>query len=272
MHTLPDKFTKMGARAVIEAIDARSQRLRHATLPRFSVDIQSDRQGEYFLVRKPADVAIEVLDLWPRDRHLLLMARHQNAERTDMPRKSKFLCGHDERHWFVAAVPEDKGVSNVQQAMDALKPQAVWDSMSQHGVPMEDRNQRRTAGFVRQGEWFFLPRPQMQVQRARILKDEPLRRGAGKPHFVDQLYREGGESVYFAPAYPNGLTLTEYSRLSKEERDRHRWRRMQRDPRAFVRGRVRHRDHATIVLDVWHEVVMNTETRAFAMRNVAFLD
>lgn len=272
MHTLPDKFTKMGARAVIDAIDARSQRLRHPALPRFSVDIQSDRHGEYFLVRKPADVDLQVLDLWPRDRHLLLMARTENAARTDMPRKSKFLCGHDERHWFVAAVPEDRGVSNVQQAMDTLKPQAVWDSMAQHGVAMEDRNQRHTAGFVRQGEWFFLPRTGMNVPARRVHKNEPLRRGAGKPHYVDQLYRLGGESVYVTPAYPNGLTTTEYMRLDREERDRHRWRRMQRDARAYVRGRVRHPDHATIFLHEWHEVVMNTETRAFAMRNVAFLD
>jgi hypothetical protein len=32
-------------------------------------------------------------------RHLLLMARSWT--------KDKFLCGHDERHWFVCAVPGD---------------------------------------------------------------------------------------------------------------------------------------------------------------------
>jgi len=31
-------------------------------------------------------------------------------------------------------------------------------------------------------------------------------------------------------------------------------------------------DHKTIFLNGWHEVFVNTETRAAAMRNVAFLD
>jgi hypothetical protein len=39
-----------------------------------------------------------------------------------------------------------------------------------------------------------------------------------------------------------------------------------------VKGSVRHPDHKTIWLPYWHQVVMNTETRAIAMRNVAFLD
>jgi hypothetical protein len=47
---------------------------------------------------------------------------------------------------------------------------------------------------------------------------------------------------------------------------------MVRDAHVFVRGTVRHSDHKTIFLDGWHEVFMNTETRAAAMRNVAFLD
>ena len=40
----------------------------------------------------------------------------------------------------------------------------------------------------------------------------------------------------------------------------------------FVRGKVRHPDHKTIVLHGWHQVLMNTETQAVAMRHVAFID
>jgi hypothetical protein len=40
----------------------------------------------------------------------------------------------------------------------------------------------------------------------------------------------------------------------------------------FVRGRIRHADHVTVVLDTWHRVFMNTESEANAMRHVAFLD
>jgi hypothetical protein len=47
---------------------------------------------------------------------------------------------------------------------------------------------------------------------------------------------------------------------------------MRRNPGVYVKGRVRHADHATITLHGWHRVVMNTEGQSRAMRNVAFLD
>ena len=50
------------------------------------------------------------------------------------------------------------------------------------------------------------------------------------------------------------------------------WTRMMRNPRAYVRGRIWHPDHKTIVLDGWHRVVMNTEGSAPGARAVVFLD
>ncbi|MGA7496337.1 MAG: hypothetical protein WBX00_06360 [Isosphaeraceae bacterium] len=47
---------------------------------------------------------------------------------------------------------------------------------------------------------------------------------------------------------------------------------MLRNAGVYVRGRVRHADHKTIVLHGWHRVLMNTEGEAQARRNVAFLD
>jgi hypothetical protein len=47
---------------------------------------------------------------------------------------------------------------------------------------------------------------------------------------------------------------------------------MRRIPGVCVNGRVRHADHATITLNGWHQVVMNTEGQSRAMRDVAFLD
>ena len=47
---------------------------------------------------------------------------------------------------------------------------------------------------------------------------------------------------------------------------------MRRNPGVYVRGRVRHADHATITLHGWHRVLMNTEGQSKAMRNVPFLD
>jgi hypothetical protein len=270
MDALIDKFKKMGARAKIETIHSRDQRLRRGvTAPR--IDIETDREGEYFSIQRPSQVQLDVLDLWKSDRHLLLMTSHRSPEISG-PMKSKFLCGHDERHWFVAAVPEDAKASNIQQAMDALKPSEVWEAMEQFGVRMRDRNQRRTAGFVRQGEWFFIPMLGMSVKENRVLRDEPIRRGAGKPHLCQFVYRDGGEDVWVSPIAPNGLTQAEYGRMPRQQREKHRWTRMRRNAAAYARGTVKHRDHETIVLEGWHRIVMNTETRAAAMQHVAFLD
>ena len=42
-----------------------------------------------------------------------------------------------------------------------------------------------------------------------------------------------------------------------------------RNPEVFVRGHVRHADHATIVLHGWHRVHLNSE---FTTGNVTFYD
>jgi hypothetical protein len=259
MGDVNDKFEKMGARVKV-TVD------RLATL---RVDIRRDRVGEYFDLRHGADTDVHVLDVRARDAHLLLMASQQNAgERI----KSKFLCGHDERSWFVAAIPEAAHAKNVQDAMDALKPPEVWEAMRQFGVPLNRRDRRKTAAFTRQGEWFFLPRPWLQVGEKVALKDEPIRRGAGKPHMCQYLFRQGGQQVYVCPKFPNGLTRAQYEALPQQQRDKYAWRIMTRDARVYVKGRIRHPDHATVRLAYWHQVVMNMETKARAMREVAFLD
>jgi hypothetical protein len=88
MQLLQRKFGLMGARVKI-APQARLSR----TDARFTVDVRSDKKGEYFDIRllESQQVEMNVLDVRPEMRHLLLMAPG-----------GKFLCGHDERHWFVA--------------------------------------------------------------------------------------------------------------------------------------------------------------------------
>jgi hypothetical protein len=46
-----------------------------------------------------------------------------------------------------------------------------------------------------------------------ILHNEPLRRGAGKAHIVEQLYRVAGELVYVCPQHPNGVSQVRYRQL-----------------------------------------------------------
>jgi hypothetical protein len=68
-------------------------------------------------------------------------------------------------------------------------------------------------------------------------------RDGGNPHFVDEICRVAGRDE------------------------------------TFVRGRVRHVDHQTIVLDVWHRVVRNNEVvpaevdeRQVEWQRIAWLD
>jgi hypothetical protein len=78
--------------------------------------------------------------------------------------------------------------------------------------------------------------------------------------------------VYVSPGFPNGLSEAEYANLSDAERKRWNWRVMRRNPKVYVRGRVRHLDHQTVTLDGWHQVLSNTEDQSYAMRNSVFLD
>ena len=233
------------------------------------INIGSDASGEYFDIERRHDCSLEVVDAVPHDRHLLLVVREPGVA---ADRQERFLCGFDERTWFVAAVPEDSAARTVQDAKDALKPAEVWESMREWNVPMELRDLRRTNGFLRQGEWFFLPRPWLEVYEAYILHDEPIQRGGGKPHVCEWLYRTDGVMVHVCDAYPNGLADDEFYALDHAERLRHDWREMRRDADVFVNGSVKHPDHQTLVLPYWHRVVMNTETKARAMEDLAFLD
>jgi hypothetical protein len=88
-NLLDIKFTRIGAR--LKVADRPSRRSRTAGV--ISLDVQADRKGEFFeIIRQPgAETEIAVLDVQPADRHLLLLVREGKD-------KSKFLCGHDERH------------------------------------------------------------------------------------------------------------------------------------------------------------------------------
>ncbi len=231
------------------------------------IDIRSDARGEYFDLRFAVGdrgVDLEVVDVQPRDRHLLLLARVDGE-------KSKFLCGHDERHWFVAAVPEAaRGVSGVATAKAALQPPAVR-ALVERTRP-KDPFRRRNAAYVRQGEWFFVPTVRIDPPEVLVLRDEPLSRGRGTAHVMQFAYRQGGDSVYVNRRQPTGISEERYARLTPDQRRNGGWMRMVRDPEVYAKGTVRHPDHATIRLPDWCRVLMNTEQGAKAMRHVAFID
>ncbi len=261
---LAEKFQRLGARVKFDFLDEGELRL----------DIRQDQEGEFFDLGFNPKVVSELLalDVSPTDRHLLLMARL--PEQAKELQKQKFLCGHDERAWFVAAVPNAGGVSTIRTAMEALKPRAVRAMQNRLEVPFNQRNRRHNEAFVRQGEWFFVPMRGFRPGRAVVLHNEPIRRGNGKPHVCEFLCRSGGEVVYVSPQYPNGLTETQYQRLIQQNFTLAKlpWTVMRRNPDTYVKGRIRHPDHRTVVLSDWHWVAMNTESQAPSMRNVVFLD
>lgn len=258
---LETMFGRVGARVKVR--DVRSPRERGG------VDIRIDDRGEYFDIGVSRDEPIEyqVVDVRPEARHLLLMGRTNGG-------KQKFLCGHDERHWFVCAVP-GASVSNVKAAMEALQPQEVRTSVQRRVKRIKNRLKRRNEAFVRQGEWFFIPAPNLTVNEKLIRKNEPLSRGWGsKPHMCQYLYRDGGTMVYVCRRRPNGVTAEQYRRLLLENRDAGTWNwtRRVRDANVYVCGRVSHVDHKTVVLNGWHRVLMNTERFAPGAQSVVFLD
>lgn len=170
-EALVRRFAAIGACASIE---------RMRDVPR--IDVGVDRRGGFFALRLPVDrEALSVVDADRDDRCLLLLVR-------DGGMKSKFLCGFDERHWFVAAIPESaRGVGGGVAAKVALQPDAVRDAVAR--VRPRDRFSRRNAAYVRQGEWFFLPQWNVVADERAVLRNEPLTRGRGKAHMLEYAFR-----------------------------------------------------------------------------------
>lgn len=237
-----------------EAIGARLFFQHEARLRQdYALDIRSDKRGEHYLINYRSNIPqFKLLQSVPAERHLLMM------EATD---KHRFLCGHDERHWFVAAISDP--VSTVIQAKRSLMPAAV--AAKARNIRSKDRLKRKNDAYVRQGEWFFTPvsasESEVISRSASILKNEPLQRNAGsKPHMAEELYRSGGELIYI-------VGMREYTEVGYKAavkanslpKFRSGIRTMYRNPRIVVRGKIRHPDHKTVVLKGWHEVSINQE-------------
>ena len=185
----------------------------------FEIDIRHSGDREFYQLQYPLGDTIqaEAVDVKPRLRHLVL-----DVTGWRLPISGRFLCGHDERHWFVASLPFSRRTMTVLGAMEALKPAVVLREQHRKGV-RHRRYRRKTAAYVRQGEWFFLPRPMMHVGDIGVIRNGELARPGGKPHRVEWLFRAGDKS--------------------------------------FVRGAISHPDHETIYLQVWHRVVQNNEAQ-----------
>jgi hypothetical protein len=256
-RVLERRFAEIGARVKVEGPLRGNPR----------VNVRSDRRGTYFDISFDGigeDAELAVVDTRPADSHLLMLVRAGGE-------KSKFLCGFDERHYFVAAIPEDaRGVSGVTAAKAALQPESVQAAVDRKRP--KDRFRRRNSAYVRQGEWFFVPEPSLEVAANDVLRNELLSRGRGTPHLMEYAYRSGGTSVYVNREHPSGISEKRFRQLTDDQRRSGGWTRMVRDADVFAKGAIRHPHHAKVVLPGWHRVVMNTEQRAKAMQHVVFLD
>lgn len=256
-------FGRVGARVrIIEP--------RNAFRPRFGIDIAHDGDGEYFAIEVPNHEEVELLPLEVRPdlRHLLLMVRRgESDDLTSKIIKDKYLCGHDERHWFVAGVEEN--ATTVLRAMESLRPDGLGSRVGK--LRPKNRLRRRNSAFVRQGEWFFVPSPKFEAKESLVLRNEPISRGdGGKSHWCGELYRDGGTPVYVCDRHPRGVMTERYLQIvaRKPEAKSWNWRLMRLNAQVYARGRISHPDHKTIELPFWHRVLMNSEHR----EGVLFLD
>ncbi len=266
--TVTEKFNTMGARIRLNVAEGNALR----------IDIQEDRNGQYFDII--ADRHLQVLDVDPKDKHLVLMTRLPDGA------KPKFLCGFDEQGWFAAALPEPqhvrwhagekptlrRGISDIASAKASLKPPEVVEREQGKKIKKRKRGKRVNDASKRQGEWFFLPENSLNVEKDLILKNEPIQMGGRRQHNCEELFRQGGESVWVNRNNPNGLSNENYMEMDPKDRAKGHFRRMVRDASVFARGRISAPDHKTLLLIGWHKVVPNTENRAVHGARVAFLD
>ena len=153
-------------------------------------------------------------------------------------------------------------------------PAAVRDAARSAGLRHAELFRRHTRAFVRQGEWFFVPYAHAPVDLLHVHRREPLiRPGGGKPHIVDELTRGQGELVWHHTQHANaGISDAEYRALPEWVHRVKGWSRRMRITDAvsvLARGAVRHPDHATIHLNGWHRVHINSEVRPASL---GFLD
>src|SRR5262249_48215193 len=122
----------------------------------YRFDVIRDRRGEeYFELTgsRLDDLGVQHVD--KRSRHILLYGKDRRdpgvVPSAAKPRGGRFLCGHDERHWFVAGIGDP--VTTVRDAKLSLAPAAIRDAVARE----RHRDRRHNRVFTRQGEWFFVP-------------------------------------------------------------------------------------------------------------------
>jgi len=151
--------------------------------------------------------------------------------------KRHFLCGIDERGCFAAQLP--KGVSRVADAHEVLKSKSAKKSKKKDKI-------------VRQGEWFFVP--------LKPKEREELEAGLKKKKLVIERNVAIGQAVQGDGRRPLGgnphtaaevIVIVHGPLKGGRPGELHKT--------AYVRGKVRHREHATVEFVDWVRVERNAE-------------
>jgi hypothetical protein len=236
----------------------------------YRIDTRKVGKSEEFVIDTLENIDLVPLDTSPAEDAVLVMIKDNDAP-VGKQNIAKMLLGHDERQLFVAAVPRHS--KDVLDAKDRLKPGAVVEAEKDARVKDKKKNKHRNEARIRQGDFFFVPTND-EVDERVILKNEPLNRGRGNSHMVDEMVRSGGQAGYERRG--NFISEAEFNRL--QEKDKFGWRAARRNPTVYVRGRIRHDEHKTVILKTWHRVFPNTETSSLdiygspVLGRIAFTD
>src|SRR5579863_9478959 len=97
---IESRFAEMGARMKLRDIAPRWNGYGWVQSPDYAVDIQRDRNGEFFELRIPENlrdsIEVTVMQSEPKERHLLLSVRKTG----DKPQLDRFLCGRLPIHFI----------------------------------------------------------------------------------------------------------------------------------------------------------------------------
>ncbi len=197
----------------------------------FYVDVVTRRDREQrFRIFANEAATLQLLDKSPATRHLLLQVRARPVNKKVV---DTYLLGHDERQLFVL---HSESVTSISAALERLKPRAVRIAES------------RRLKVIRQGDWFFIP----ASSRFRVLPDMILHRNMaiGGPNAAGWQIRVGHPHV----AEEQALVFGTVGRFVDK-----RWVRLENQlAEVYVRGQIRHEEHATVELRTWHRAVQNT--------------
>lgn len=249
-------FTEAGLRIEEAKVPFGGNRNSHV----FGLDIQGDRfrmwLPEHVMVQvqakdtKMRQVVLTVKEpettfvteitkgaLQPKDRILREVGKHWvEVERKTVPETRHFLCGVDERdHPFIARLPG--AATNIKVAHELLKPAELQGSkVKGFGKNYKVKGRKKNA-VKRQGEWFLIPATDTEIafiesyaKKHGVLKNVALggRARTGKPHTADEV-------ITLPPSSPT------------------------RPGQTYMRGKLRHVEHATLEFPSWVKVLRNME-------------